>query len=82
MSDWLAAHRIYPAIALSRREQGDVTVRFTVAGNGRVKDVSVLAGSGHSALDKAALAMLRGADVPAPGSEVSRTVAIRYHLAD
>ena len=82
MSDWLSAHRIYPAIALTRREQGDVTVRFTVAGNGHVKQVAVVAGSGHPVLDNAAVAMLRGADVPAPGSEVSRTVAIRYHLTD
>ncbi len=82
MSDWLAAHRIYPAIALSRREQGDVTVRFTVAGDGRVEDVAVVAGSGHPVLDKAALTMLRGAVVPAPGSKAIRTVAIRYHLAD
>ena len=82
MSDWLSAHRTYPAIALSRREQGDVTVRFTVAGNGHVQHVAVVVGSGHSALDNAALAMLRGANVPAPGSEISRTVAIRYHLTD
>jgi periplasmic protein TonB len=79
---WLAAHRRYPEEARRRSVEGDVTVRFSVAGDGRVTDVSVVSGSGSSALDTAATAMLQGATLPAPGSPATRTVRIRYRLAD
>jgi len=82
MSAWLAAHRKYPSAALRRAEQGDVTVRFTVSRDGHVGDVAVVAGSGHAELDAAALTLLRGASVPAPGVDATRTVSIRYRLAD
>ena len=82
MSAWLAAHRKYPSAALRRAEQGVVTVRFTVSRDGHVGDVAVVAGSGHAELDAAALTLLRGASVPAPGVDATRIVSIRYRLAD
>jgi protein TonB len=82
LAAWLAAHRRYPEEARRRSQQGDVTVRFTVAADGRVSDVSVTNGSGVGALDAAALAMLQGATVPAPGIEATRTVRIRFRLSD
>lgn len=79
---WLAAHKRYPEEARRRSERGEVTIRFSVAADGKVLDVSVVRGSGSSALDTAALAMLRGATVPAPGSAQTRDVRIRYNLTD
>lgn len=79
---WLAAHKRYPESSRRRSEEGEVTVRFTVAGDGRVSDVGLVNGSGWSALDAAALGMLQGATVPAPGVETTRTVRIRFRLAD
>jgi periplasmic protein TonB len=82
LAAWLAAHRRYPEDARKRNEEGDVTVRFTVAGDGRVSDVAVVKGSGYGALDNSALGMLRGATLPAPGVEATRTVRIRFRLSD
>lgn len=79
---WLAANRRYPEEARRRSVEGEVTVRFSVAADGRVTDVAITAGSGSSALDGAAVAMLRGAKVPPPGTDVTRTVRIRYRLSD
>lgn len=79
---WLAAHKRYPEEARRRSERGEVTIRFSVAADGKVLDVSVVRGSGSSALDAAALAMLRGATVPPPGSAQTRDVRIRYSLTD
>jgi periplasmic protein TonB len=79
---WLAAHRRYPEEARRRSVEGDVTVRFSVAADGRVTDVAVVSGSGSSALDGAAVTMLRGATLPPPGIEATRTVRIRYRLSD
>jgi len=82
ISAWLAAHRRYPEAARQRGEEGDVTVRFSVAADGSVVEVALVQGSGHAVLDEAALAMLRGAAVPAPGAQATRTVRIRFHLSD
>ena len=57
-------------------------VRFTVASDGRVTDVGLVKGSGWSALDASALNMLQGATVPPPGAETTRTVRIRFRLAN
>lgn len=82
LAAWLAANRRYPEEARRRGVEGEVTVRFAVAADGRVTDVAIVAASGSSALDGAAVAMLRGARLPPPGSDVTRTVRIRYRLAD
>jgi protein TonB len=82
LAAWLAAHRRYPEEARKRSEEGDVTVRFTVAGDGHVSDVAVVKGSGFGALDASALSMLQGATLPVPGVEATRTVRIRFRLSD
>jgi len=82
LAAWLAANRRYPEEARRRGVEGEVTVRFSVAADGRVTDVVIAAGSGSSALDGAAVAMLRGARLPPPGTDVTRTIRIRYRLAD
>lgn len=82
LAAWLAANRRYPEEARRRSEEGEVTVRFTVAHDGRVSEAAVLKGSGFAALDAAALRLLQGATLPAPGIEATRTVRIRFRLND
>lgn len=82
LAAWLAANRRYPDEARRRSEEGEVTVRFTVASDGRVSEAVVVKGSGFAALDAAALRLLQGATLPAPGIEATRTVRIRFRLGD
>ena len=82
LAAWLAANRRYPEEARRRSEEGEVTVRFTVAPGGRVSEAAVVKGSGFAALDAAALRLLQGATLPAPGIEATRTVRIRFRLGD
>ncbi|UYN94152.1 MAG: energy transducer TonB [Enhydrobacter sp.] len=82
MAAWLAARKKYPGEARRRGERGDVTIRFAVAADGRVLEVSVVTSSGFPSLDTAALGILRGATVPPPGSAQTRDVRIRYSLTD
>ena len=53
-----------------------------MAANGNVLDVALVMGSGSPLLDNAAQEMLRGAKLPAPRTELSRTVRLRYRLED
>jgi TonB family protein len=57
-------------------------VRFTVMPGGQVSEAAVVKGSGFAALDAAALRLLQGATLPAPGIEATRTVRIRFRLND
>lgn len=82
LAAWLAANRRYPDEARRRSEEGEVTVRFTVAPDGRVSEAAVVKGSGFAALDAAALRLLQGATLPAPGIEATRTVRVRFRLGD
>lgn len=82
LAAWLAANRRYPDEARRRSEEGEVTVRFTVAPDGRVSEAAVVKGSGFTTLDAAALRLLQGATLPAPGIEATRTVRVRFRLGD
>ncbi len=80
LATWLAAHKNYPSAARQRGEEGEVMVNFTVEGDGRVSAVMIQKGSGFADIDKAVIAMLQGATLPAPGVAATRTVRIRFHL--
>ena len=82
LAAWLAANRRYPDEARRRSEEGEVTVRFTVTPGGQVSEAAIAKGSGFAALDAAALRLLQGATLPAPGIEATRTVRIRFRLND
>ncbi len=82
LAAWLAANRRYPDEARRRSEEGEVTVKFSVAADGRVSEAAVVKGSGFAALDAAALRLLQGATLPPPGIEATRTVRIRFRLGD
>lgn len=57
----LRRHRNYPAAARRKRMTGTATVSFTINRNGRVVGVSLARRTGHSILDREALAMVRRA---------------------
>ncbi len=85
IAGWLAAHRSYPARARREGEQGTVVLRLVIARDGTVREASLLAGSGHPDLDRASLAAVRGAHLPAAPSphapaELTLRVPIRYAL--
>ncbi|TSE07962.1 energy transducer TonB [Mesorhizobium intechi] len=86
LAAWINRHKRYPSVAKSRRAQGNVNVAFAVDASGRVVSARVVRSSGDPDLDRAALAVLQGAMVPAPppelGSRVSRTAPFVFNLRD
>ncbi len=82
----LQQNKRYPSTAEARREQGVVTLSFTVDRNGRVLKRSIVKSSGASALDDEVLAMIQRAQpLPAfpaamPQHSINLTVPIRFSL--
>ncbi|WP_375289671.1 energy transducer TonB [Qipengyuania sp.] len=74
----LSAHlnrkKRYPREAKKAREQGIVTVRFTVHSNGQISDASIRKSSGHELLDQATLDLM-GRVAPLPKFPESMTRA-------
>ncbi|TPN14962.1 TonB family protein [Mesorhizobium sp. B2-3-3] len=86
LTAWINRHKRYPGTAKSRRSQGNTNVVFTVDASGQVISARVVRSSGDPELDRAALAVLQGATVPAPpaelGPRVSRTAPFVFSLRD
>ena len=84
LAAWIRRHTHYPNAARSRRVEGNVKVTFTIDSSGRVLSARMAGSSGDPDLDRAALAVLEGATVPAPppelGSRVSRTAPFVFSL--
>lgn len=59
ISAHLNRRKTYPVEARQARQQGVVTVRFTVDRSGNVSGVSIKRGSGHAILDSATLALVQ-----------------------
>ena len=83
---WLQAHKHYPENARARGEKGIVSLSFVVARDGHVLNVALARSGGFAALDDAAMAMLRNAQVPPlsasmPQPQLAVTVALCYSLA-
>lgn len=73
VSAHLNRRKTYPAEARQARQQGVVTVRFTVDRAGSVSGVSIKRGSGHELLDRATLDLLqRVAPLPRMPSSMQR----------
>lgn len=86
-ADWyalVAAHlnrrKSYPAEAKQARQQGVVTVRFTVGRDGSVSAVSIKKSSGHDVLDRATLELMQRVAplprMPASMAQGSVTIAL------
>jgi protein TonB len=77
-------NRHYPEAARARGEQGTVRLAITIDRGGHVVSAHVVASSGSSILDQAALEMARHAGgrplPPEMGSSVSLTVPVRYSI--
>jgi protein TonB len=81
---WIKRHTRYPSSAKARGVEGRPYVAFTVDSYGRVLSARLSRSSGDADLDRAALAVLQGATVPAPppelGSRLSRTAPFVFSL--
>jgi protein TonB len=82
---WLTAHRTYPAQALQRGEQGDISVQFTVDRSGHVLGAAIVKSSGFALLDAAELSLLRQAVLPAFPADMTQAqvmirIPVRYSL--
>ena len=82
----LQQNKRYPSAAEARRDQGTVTLSFTVDRSGRVLARSIIRSSGVSSLDEEVLAMIHRAQ-PLPAfpaamiqQSVNLTVPIRFSL--
>ncbi|SFO42941.1 protein TonB [Mesorhizobium sp. NFR06] len=86
LAAWIRRHTRYPSAASSRRAEGTPSVTFTVDTSGRVVTARLARSSGDGDLDRAALAALQGASVPAPpaelGARVTRTAPFVFSLRD
>ncbi|RWL43593.1 MAG: energy transducer TonB [Mesorhizobium sp.] len=86
LAAWIRRHTRYPSAARSRRAEGTPSVTFTVDTSGRVVSARLARSSGDGDLDRAALAALQGASVPAPpaelGARVTRTAPFVFSLRD
>jgi protein TonB len=83
VSAHLARYKRFPPEAQSQGAQGAASVRFALNGSGGVTSVSLVHGTGVSALDQEAVAMVRRASpFPAPpdGRPVSFTVPVSYKM--
>ncbi|MFB9982057.1 TonB family protein [Mesorhizobium kowhaii] len=81
---WIKRHTRYPSSAKARGVEGKPYVAFTVDSSGRVLSARLTRSSGDADLDRAALAVLQGATVPAPppelGTRQSRTAPFVFSL--
>jgi len=65
LAGWLNRHKRYPTAARKAKQQGVVTVNFTIDRRGALLDARIERSSGHALLDEAALALLqRAAPMP------------------
>jgi protein TonB len=71
----------YPAMARRMGWEGRVVVSFLVLSDGSVRDVRVVQGSGHSALDRGAVdAVRKAAPFPRPPAEAEIITPVVYRL--
>ncbi|MDN5861978.1 MAG: energy transducer TonB, partial [Salinisphaera sp.] len=86
LRSWLGRHKQYPPKARQQGLQGTVRLYFVVDRQGRVLESRILQGSGHPALDQAALRMLKqAAPLPAMPDSLLRNrleliLPVQFHL--
>jgi protein TonB len=57
----IAQKKTYPLLAVDRQLEGQVTVRFTIAADGRVSEINIVTSSRRRVLDRAAIATVKAA---------------------
>lgn len=78
ISAWIDANKDYPGEVKKRKQQGTVTVRFSINRDGELLNASIRKSSGHALLDQAALATLSRANPfpPIPAFMNRQTLSI------
>ncbi len=78
----LLRYKKYPPEAIGAKQQGSVTVAFTIARDGTVSDVKIEKSSGSPMLDQATLALVQHASpVPAlPDSYKGDAARVKFHI--
>lgn len=86
LSAWVINHQIYPAEAKAQGIEGSATVRLTIKRDGHLLNKVIVASSGNTMLDQAALDMVTHSD-PMPkvpdnlvGEPLSYEIMIRFKL--
>lgn len=64
----------YPQQARLRRQQGTVAVRFSIAGDGSIRNLEIVKSSGSSILDRSVEQLFRRLQLPAPTGELLPTL--------
>ncbi len=74
----LQKHKKYPRRAVSRRQEGTVTVKFTVKRTGDISKYELTSSSGHTLLDRAVERMLKKASPlpPFPENLTSESITL------
>jgi protein TonB len=61
ISQHIMNRKTYPAEARERSIEGHAVIRFELLREGRVQGCTIITGSGHSIIDRAALELIEGA---------------------
>ncbi len=77
---WWDRHGYYPSQAGQNGESGDVTLDLVIKRNGDVQSVALADRSGSQWLDMAALAVFRGARLPALPTDAAPTVPLHLTI--
>ncbi len=73
-------NRPYPQAAQAKGEQGTARLTITISRNGRVQSARVIGSTGSSALDQAALQMVRNASCPAMEASATFILPVRFTI--
>jgi len=81
VKDLITRNLIYPAVARRMKWQGTVEVSFVVLETGNVKNIRIVASSGHSVLDKNVIAAIEQVQpFPPPPVQAEFSMPIKYTL--
>ena len=75
---WVFAKIVYPVSAKENGVQGRVTVQFTIAKDGNVKDVRVVRSSGSQLLDDEAVRVISMSPQWEPGKQKGEPVDVKF----
>ncbi|HZM07106.1 MAG TPA: energy transducer TonB, partial [Methylocella sp.] len=73
-------NRPYPQAAQAKGEQGTARLAITISRNGRVQSARVIGSSGSSALDQAALQMVRNANCSPMEASATFNLPVRFTI--
>lgn len=84
--DTIEDHKVYPAQARLRGQQGEVEIRFRIDRHGHTRKVTLAHGSHSDVLNRESMNLVRNLSLPAPpeallgDTPIAVTIPIRYRL--